>query len=228
MVVLAPDAGVDLRASTQSVCEANPTAKEEDMADDLSDKKIAFLMANEGVEEVELTKPWEAVKDAGGEPVLIAPEEGEVQAFNHLDKADTYDVDLTLGDANPGDYAGVVLPGGVANPDQLRTKPEAVKFLQDFFASGKPVGVICHGPWTLVEADLVRGRTITSWPSLQTDIRNAGGNWVDEEVVVDQGLVSSRNPDDLPAFCAKIVEEFAEGEHEVAASGATASGSKES
>jgi protease I len=194
------------------------------MATELNGKKIAFLVAQEGVEEVELTKPWDAVEQAGGTPELIAPESGEVQAFNHLDKGSTFPVDRTLAEVRPGDYDGVVLPGGVANPDQLRTKEEAVGFLQEFFGEGKPVGVICHGPWTLVEADLVRGRRLTSWPSLQTDIRNAGGDWVDEEVVVDQGLVSSRNPDDLPAFCAKIVEEFAEGRHEVAHAGATADG----
>jgi protease I len=193
------------------------------MSDELSGKKIAFLVAQEGVEQVELSEPWKAVEAAGGEAVLIAPESGEVQAFEHLDKSKTYSVDETLADADPDDYDGVVLPGGVANPDQLRTESRAIEFLQKFFADGKPVGVICHGPWTLVEADLVRGRTITSWPSLQTDIRNAGGNWVDEEVVVDEGLVSSRNPDDLPAFCAKIVEEFAEGKHDVAPAGATAS-----
>jgi protease I len=193
------------------------------MSDELSGKKIAFLVAQEGVEQVELSEPWKAVEQAGGEPVLITPESGEVQAFEHLDKSKTYSVDETLEDADPDDYDGVVLPGGVANPDQLRTESRAIEFLQKFFAEGKPVGVICHGAWTLVEADLVRGRTITSWPSLQTDIRNAGGNWVDEEVVVDEGLVSSRNPDDLPAFCAKIVEEFAEGKHDVAPAGATAS-----
>ncbi len=192
------------------------------MSDQLRGKKIAFLVAQEGIEEVELTEPWKAVEQAGGEPVLIAPESGEVQTFEHLDKSKTYSVDETLADADPDDYDGVVLPGGVANPDQLRTESRAIEFLQKLFAAGKPVGVICHGPWTLVEADLVRGRTITSWPSLQTDIRNAGGNWIDEEVVVDQGLVSSRNPDDLPAFCAKIVEEFAEGKHDVAHAGATA------
>jgi protease I len=192
------------------------------MASELNGKKVAFLMAQEGVEEVELTKPWQAVERAGGTPELIAPKAGEVQAMNHLDKASTFQVDKTLADAKPEDYDGVVLPGGVANPDELRTEERAVSFLRQFFSEGKPVGVICHGPWTLVEADLVRDRTITSWPSLKTDIRNAGGNWVDEEVVVDEGLVSSRNPDDLPAFCAKIVEEFAEGEHEVAAAGATA------
>ena len=192
------------------------------MASELNGKRIAFLVAQEGVEEVELTEPWQAVKDAGGTPELIAPKGGEVQAMNHLDQASTFTVDKTLDEAKPGDYDGVVLPGGVANPDQLRTEASAVSFLQELFSEGKPVGVICHGPWTLIEADLVRDRTITSWPSLQTDIRNAGGNWVDEEVVVDEGLVSSRNPDDLPAFCAKIVEEFAEGRHDVAHAGATA------
>ncbi len=193
------------------------------MASELNGKKIAFLVAQEGIEEVELTKPWEAVEQAGGKPELVAPEGGEVQAFNHLDKGKTFPVDRSLEDARADDYAGVVLPGGVANPDQLRTDERATRFVQAIFSAGKPAGVICHGPWTLVEADLVRGRTLTSWPSLKTDILNAGGEWVDEEVVVDQGLVSSRNPDDLPAFCAKIVEEFAEGEHEVAPEGATSS-----
>lgn len=193
------------------------------MAEDLNGKKIAFLMAQEGVEEVELTEPWKAVEQAGGDPVLIAPEAGEVQSFQHLDKSKTYPVDQTVSEAEAGDFDGLVLPGGVANPDQLRTVPEAVELVQQFFQEGKPVGVICHGPWTLVEGDLVRGRKLTSWPSLKTDIRNAGGDWVDEEVVVDQGLVSSRKPDDLPAFCAKLVEELAEGRHEVASAGATAS-----
>ncbi len=191
------------------------------MAADLKGKKIAFLVAQEGVEEVELTAPWSAVEEAGGTPQLVAPESGEVQSFNHLDKSATYKVDETLENAAAEDYDGLVLPGGVANPDQLRTDERATAFIQRIFGAGKPVGVICHGPWTLVEADLVRGRTLTSWPSLQTDIRNAGGEWVDEEVVVDQGLVSSRNPDDLPAFCSKIVEEFAEGKHDMADAGAT-------
>lgn len=193
----------------------------------LDGKRIAFLVAQEGVEQVELTEPWRAVEQAGGQPELIAPGEGEVQAFNHLEKGATFHVDRTLAQARPSDYDGVVLPGGVANPDQLRTEPAASQFLREVFSAGKPVGVICHGPWTLVEADLVRERTITSWPSLQTDIRNAGGNWVDEEVVVDNGLVSSRKPDDLPAFCAKIVEEFCEGGHEVASAGATAGSGRE-
>jgi protease I len=182
------------------------------MAEDLKGKKIAFLAA-EGVEQVELTEPWKAVEQAGGSPELVSVEEGEVQAFNHLDKADTFPVDKAAKDADASDYDGLVLPGGVANPDFLRTDEDAVRFVRSFFEQGKPVGVICHGPWTLVEADVVRGRTLTSWPSLQTDLRNAGATWVDEEVHVDQGLVSSRNPDDLPAFCAKLVEELAEGEH---------------
>ena len=184
------------------------------MADDIHGKRIAFLTANEGVEQVELTRPWEAVKEAGGEPELIAPEEGDVQAFNHLDKADTFPVDKTVDQANVDDYDGLVLPGGVANPDNLRTHESAVRFARSFFEAGKPVAAICHAPWTLVEADVVRDRTLTSWPSVQTDIRNAGGNWVDEEVHVDGGLVTSRKPDDLGAFCAKAIEEFAEGRHE--------------
>jgi protease I len=185
------------------------------MADNkLQGKRIAFLAAPEGVEQVELTEPWKAVESEGGQPELISTESGEIQAFNHLDKGDTFSVDHTVDEVSPSDYDGLVLPGGVANPDFLRMDEHAVAFARGFFEQAKPVGVICHGPWTLVEADVVKGRKITSWPSLQTDIRNAGGNWVDEEVVVDEGLVSSRKPDDLPAFCAKIVEEFCEGQHE--------------
>jgi protease I len=182
------------------------------MADELKGKRIAFLAA-EGVEQVELTEPWKAVAQAGAEPVLISLEEGTVQAFNHLDKADTFDVDQTVAEASASDFDGLVLPGGVSNPDFLRMDSDAVGFVRAFFEQAKPVGVICHGPWTLVEADVVRGRTLTSWPSLKTDLENAGATWVDEEVHVDEGLTSSRNPDDLPAFCAKIVEEFAEGKH---------------
>lgn len=186
------------------------------MSSELEGKRIAFLVAQEGVEEVELAKPWKAIEEAGGKPELLAPEEGEVQAFEHLDKAKLFAVDKTLEQAQPQEYDAVVLPGGVANPDKLRCEPRARDFLRQIFSEGKPVGVICHGPWTLVEADLVKGRKMTSWPSLQTDIRNAGGEWVDEEVVVDEGLVSSRSPGDLPGFCSKIVEEFAEGRHPVA------------
>jgi protease I len=184
------------------------------MSDRLQGKKIAFLTANEGVEQVELVEPREAVREAGAEVELLAPEAGEIQSFNHLDKADTFQVDRSVGEADASEYDGLVLPGGVANPDQLRTNPEALEFVRGFFTAGKPVGVICHGPWTLIDAGVVEGRTLTSWPSLETDLRNAGANWVDEEVHVDQGLVSSRKPDDLEAFKAKIVEEFAEGVHE--------------
>jgi deglycase len=184
------------------------------MADKLQGKRIAFVAAPEGVEQIELTSPWETVENEGGKPELLSTEEGEIQAFNHLDKGGTFHVDRTVSDASPSDYDALVLPGGVANPDFLRMDEDAVSFIRGFFEEAKPVAVICHGPWTLVEADVLRGRTITSWPSLQTDIRNAGGTWVDEEVVVDQGLVSSRKPDDLPAFNAKLVEEIAEGKHE--------------
>jgi deglycase len=182
------------------------------MANELQGRRIAFVVANEGIEQVELTEPWQAVQDAGGSPELLAPQPGQAQAFNHLDKADTFPVDRSVGEADPASYDALVLPGGVANPDQLRTVPEAVDFVRAMFAASKPAAVICHGPWTVVEADLVRGRTLTSWPSLRTDIRNAGGTWVDTEVQVCTAgpnvLVTSRNPDDLPAFCKQLVEEF--------------------
>ena len=183
------------------------------MANSLSGRTVAFLVAPEGIEQVELTEPWKAVEQAGGTPKLISTDSGEVQGFNHLDKADTFPVDATVGDASVEDYAGLVLPGGVANPDFLRMQPEAVAFAKGFFDAGKPVAAICHAPWTLIEADVVRGRRLTSWPSLQTDIRNAGGEWVDEEVVVDESgssvLITSRKPDDLKAFCSEVVERFA-------------------
>ncbi|HEX6152294.1 MAG TPA: type 1 glutamine amidotransferase domain-containing protein [Solirubrobacterales bacterium] len=159
------------------------------MSDRLQGKKIAFLTANEGVEQVELTEPMRAVREAGAEAELLAPEAGEVQAFNHLDKGDTFDAARAVGDADPGEYDGLVLPGGVANPDQLRMKPEALEFVRGIFAAGKPVGAICHAPWTLIEAGVAKGRTLTSFPSLRTDLRNAGAEWVDEEVHVDEGPV---------------------------------------
>lgn len=183
------------------------------MADTLTGRRVAFVVAPEGVEQVELTEPWKAVQDAGGTPELISTRSGSIQAFNHLDKGDTFDVDRAVTDASVDDYDGLVLPGGVANPDLLRTDPNAVRFVAEFSAKGKPIAVICHGPWTMIEADVVRGRRMTSWPSLQTDLRNAGAQWVDEEVVTDNGLVSSRKPDDLSAFCSKMVEEIAEGQH---------------
>jgi len=185
------------------------------MADDLNGKTIAILVANEGIEQVELVEPREALEGAGATVHLIAPEGGEVQAFNHLDKADTFPVDKTVADASAGDYDGLMLPGGVANPDNLRMHADAVAFVAGFVNAGKPIAAICHAPWTLIQANAVKGRTLTSWPSLQTDLRNAGATWVDEDVVVDQGLVTSRGPDDIPAFNAKMIEEFAEGEHEV-------------
>jgi protease I len=165
----------------------------------LRGRKVAFLVAPEGFEQVELTEPWKAVAEAGGTPELV--------------KGDTFAVDRVVADVSGADYDALVLPGGVANPDFLRTEPAAVSFARGFFDQGKPVAVICHGPWTLIEADVVRGRRITSWPSLATDLRNAGAEWVDEQVVTDQGLVSSRKPDDLPAFCAALIEEFAESAH---------------
>jgi protease I len=181
----------------------------------LDGKKIAFL-ATDGVEQVELIEPRKAVEAEGAEVDLISLEKGEFQGFEHLDKGETFTADKAAKDADADDYDGLVLPGGVANPDFLRGDEDAVRFVRAFFEAKKPVGAICHGPWTVVEADVVKGRTLTSWPSLKTDIRNAGGQWVDEEVHVDAGFVTSRKPDDIPAFNAKIVEEFAEGRHEKA------------
>jgi protease I len=183
------------------------------MSDELAGKRVAFLAANEGMEELEFTEPWQAVRNAGGKPELLAPRPGTAQAFRHLDKSETFGVDAPIRRADPSAYDALVLPGGVANPDQLRTVPEALDFVRSLFAAGRPAAVICHGPWTLVEADLVRGRRLTSWPSLQTDIRNAGGEWVDAEVQVctagPNTLVTSRRPDDLPAFCRELVAQFA-------------------
>jgi protease I len=175
-------------------------------------KRVAFL-ATDGVEEVEYTEPRAAVEKAGGQAELISIKSGSIQAMNHMDKSRTYEVDRTVTEADPAAYDALVLPGGVANPDFLRMDADAVRFVRAFFEAHKPVAAICHAPWTLVEADVVAGRTLTSWPSLRTDLANAGATWVDEEVHVDSGLVTSRRPDDLPAFCAKLVEEIAEGAH---------------
>jgi protease I len=181
------------------------------MSDELKGKKIAIIAAD-GVEQVELERPRDAVENAGARTELLSLQTGEIQAMdNDIVPADRFKVDRAIADASIDDYDGLILPGGVANPDNLRQNDNVISFLQAFFATGKPVGVICHGPWTLVEADLVRGRTLTSYPSIRTDVRNAGGNVVDQEVVVDENLVSSRDPDDLPAFCATIVHEFAKG-----------------
>jgi protease I len=178
----------------------------------LDGKRVAFLLTD-GVERVELTEPWRAIEEAGGRPELIALRGGEVRSFDHLEPSTSFPVDRAVSDASPDDYDALVLPGGVANPDRLRTDADAVAFVRDFFESGRPVAAICHAPWTLIEAGVVNGRTVTSWPSLRTDLENAGAHWVDEEVRVEDGLVTSRRPDDLPAFCAKVVEEIAEGVH---------------
>lgn len=175
----------------------------------LKNKRVAVLVANEGVEEIELKSPLQALKDAGADVELIAPESEEIQAFNHLDKGSKFTVDRKVSDASPKDYAALVLPGGVANPDALRTDEDAVAFTRSFFDDGKPVGAICHAPWTLVEASVLEGRTLTSWPSLETDIRNAGADWVDEEVHIDENLVTSRRPEDLESFCHEVVETIA-------------------
>ena len=182
------------------------------MANELQGKRIAFLAAD-GVEQVELTEPWKAAKNVGARVELLSIKPGRIQGVDGMDKTDTFPVDRLVVDARAEDYDALVLPGGVANPDHLRVSQEAMRFVRAFFDQGKPVAAICHGPWSLVEANVVHGRTLTSWPSLRTDIRNAGGTWVDERVHVDQGLVTSRKPDDLPAFNAKMIEEFAEGAH---------------
>ena len=184
----------------------------------MTTQRIAFLVASEGIEKAELVEPWGAVSDAGLNPQLLSPEDGTVQLFEHLDKADTQSVDVVVKDAKVDDYDALVLPGGVANPDALRMDADAVRFIADFVASGKPVAAICHAPWTLIEADVVRGKRLASWPSLQTDIRNAGGTWVDEQVVVDGNLITSRNPDDLPAFTSALLEAVQHGVSSAAAS----------
>lgn len=182
------------------------------MAERLKGKKVAIVAADM-VERVELVEPREALESEGAQTELISLESGSIQTANHFDKADTQSVDRVIGDADPSDYDALLIPGGVANPDMLRTSDDVVEFVRELYAAGKPIAAICHGPWVLVEADLVRDHTVTSWPSLQTDIRNAGGSWVDEEVVTDEGIVTSRKPGDIPAFNGKMIEEFAEGIH---------------
>ncbi len=179
----------------------------------LSGKRVAIL-ATDGVEQVELLEPRKALDAAGAQTSVVSPKSGSIKGWNHTEWGQEIPVDIELGQANADDFDALMLPGGVINPDKLRTMPEAVSFVRAFFEAGKPVGAICHGPWMLVEADVVRGRKMTSWPSLQTDLRNAGANWSDEQVVTDHGLVTSRKPDDIPAFNKKIIEEFAEGVHE--------------
>lgn len=182
------------------------------MENDLNGLRVAILVAD-GFEQIELTEPRKALDEAGAKTMIVSPVEGQVQGWNHYDKGDSFDVDLPLSEANADDFDALLLPGGVANPDQLRTENKAVELIKDMFAAGKPIASICHGPWTLIEADAVRGRKVTSWPSLKTDLTNAGAEWVDEEVVVDNGLVTSRKPQDIPAFNEKMIEEFAEGTH---------------
>jgi protease I len=186
------------------------------MAGKLAGKKVAILVTD-GFEQVEMTKPRAALEEAGAETKIVSPKSGQIQGMNHADKGDKFDVDLTLDEARPEDFDALMIPGGLMNPDELRATPEALEFTRHFFEEGKPAAVICHGPWVLIDAGVVRGRTLTSWPNIKTDVKNAGGNWVDEEVVVDNGLVTSRKPDDIPAFNKKMVEEFCEGKHAPAA-----------
>jgi deglycase len=182
------------------------------MADKLAGKKVAILAAD-GFEEVELTKPRKALDAAGAMTTVVSVKSGKIQGMNHADKGETVAVDLTLDDAKPEDFDGLMIPGGLMNPDTLRSTPEALEFVQHFFHEGKPVAAICHAAWVLIDAGVVQGRRLTSWPAIKSDVRNAGGNWVDEEVVVDNGLVTSRKPDDIPAFNKKMIEEFCEGRH---------------
>jgi protease I len=185
------------------------------MARKLDGKKVAILVTD-GFEQVEMTKPREAFDEAGAETEIVSLKSGKIQGMNHADKGDKFDVDLTLDEARPEEFDALLIPGGFMNPDVLRSKEEALEFTRHFFDEGKPVAVICHGPWVLIDAGVVRGRTLTSWPAIKTDVKNAGGSWVNQEVVVDNGLVTSRKPDDIPAFNRKMTEEFCEGRHEAA------------
>lgn len=182
------------------------------MAGKLDGKKVAILVTD-GFEQVEMTEPRKALLYAGAETKIVSPKSGQIQGMKHADKGDKFDVDLELDEARPEDFDALLIPGGLMNPDQLRSTPEALAFTRHFFREGKPVAAICHGPWVLIDAGVMRGRTLTSWPAIKTDVKNAGGKWVDEEVVVDNGLVTSRKPDDIPAFNAKMIEEFCEGRH---------------
>jgi protease I len=189
------------------------------MANKLSGKKVAILAAD-GFEEVELTKPKKALEEAGAETAVVSIKFGKIQGMNHADKGEKVTVDQTLADAKPEDFDALMIPGGLMNPDTLRSTEEALEFVRHFFREGKPVAAICHGPWVLIDAGVARGRKLTSWPAIKTDVRNAGGNWVDEEVAVDNGLVTSRKPDDIPAFNEKMIEEFCEGRHAATPAGA--------
>lgn len=191
------------------------------MAGKLNGKKVAILAAD-GFEEVELTKPRKALDEAGAQTTVVSIKSGKIQGMNHADKGETVAVDQTLSDAKPQEFDALMIPGGLMNPDTLRSTEEALEFVQHFFDEGKPVAAICHAAWVLIDAGVVRGRTLTSWPAIKSDVRNAGGKWIDEEVVVDNGLVTSRKPDDIPAFNAKMIEEFCEGRHQPAAAAATA------
>ncbi|MEO8440077.1 MAG: type 1 glutamine amidotransferase domain-containing protein [Spartobacteria bacterium] len=182
------------------------------MANELKGKKVAILVAD-FFEQVELTKPRKALEEAGAEVTIVSPDSGKIRGMNHADKGDEFEVDVALDKANPKDYDALMIPGGTMNPDTLRSNEAALEFTRHFFQTGKPVAAICHGPWVLVDAGVARDRTVTSWPAIQTDLKNAGATWVDEEVVVDNGLVTSRKPDDIPAFNKKMIEEFAEGKH---------------
>jgi protease I len=188
------------------------------MEQKLAGKKVAILVAD-GFEQVEMTKPREALTEAGAETKIVSPSSEQIQGMNHADKGDKFDVDIPLEKARPEEFDALMIPGGLMNPDQLRSTEEALDFVRHFFEQGKPVAAICHAPWVLIDAGVVRGRTVTSWPAIKTDLRNAGANWVDREVVVDNGLVTSRKPDDIPAFNKKMVEEFREGKHTQAAAG---------
>ncbi len=191
------------------------------MARKLDGKKVAILVTD-GFEQVELTKPREALDEAGAETKIVSLKSGKIQGMNHADKGDKFDVDLTLGEARPEEFDALMIPGGLMNPDDLRSNDDALEFTRHFFREGKPVAAICHGPWVLIDADVVRGRVLTSWPAIKTDVKNAGGKWVNEDVVVDNGLVTSRKPDDIPAFNKKMIEEFCEGRREAMATAATA------